>query len=65
MDRAETAAHECSLTSGGRVGVPREEEEDFDFEEALWSIHIDLVGLNEEAAGLAARLARNFEALGV
>jgi type I restriction enzyme M protein len=40
-------------------------DEDFDFEEALRSIHIDLKGLNEEAADLAARIARNFEELGV
>ena len=39
-------------------------DEDFDFEEALRAIHIDLNGLNEEAAELAARIARNFEELG-
>ena len=32
---------------------PEEEDEDFDFEEVLRSIHIDLKGLNEEAAELA------------
>ncbi|MDE0457081.1 MAG: hypothetical protein OXI15_07315, partial [Chromatiales bacterium] len=42
-----------------------EEDEDFDFEEALRSIHLDLEGLNEEAERLAARIARNFEELGV
>ena len=44
--------------------VPDEEDEDFNFKEALRSIHIDLNGLNEEAAELAARIARNFEELG-
>ena len=40
-------------------------DEDFDFEETLRSIHIDLKGLNEDAAKLAARIARNFEELGM
>jgi type I restriction enzyme M protein len=66
VDRAEIAQHGWSLTPGRYVGVaPEEEDEDFDFEEALRSIHIDLKGLNEEAVGLAARIARNFEGLGV
>ena len=66
VDRVEIEAHDWSLTPGRYVGVaPEEEDEDFDFEEALRSIHIDLVGLNDEAAGLAARIARNFEELGV
>ena len=65
VDRAEVEAHDWSLTPGRYVGVaPREEEDEFDFEEALRSIHIDLKGLNEEAMALAARIARNFEELG-
>ena len=55
-----------SLTPGRYVGVaPVEEDEDFDFEEAMRSIHVDLNELNEEAAELAVRIARNFEELGV
>ena len=66
VDRAEIEAHDWSLTPGRYVGVaPEEVDEDFDFEEALRSIHIDLKGLNEEAVALAARIARNFEELGV
>ena len=66
VSRAEIAAHDHSLTPGRYVGVaPEEVDEDFDFEEALRSIHIDLKGLNEEAAELAARIARSFEELGV
>ena len=66
VSRAEIAAHDHSLTPGRYVGVaPEEVDEDFDFEEALRSIHIDLKGLNDEAAELAARIARNFEELGV
>ena len=64
--RVEIEAQDWSLTPGRYVGVaPEEEDEDFDFEEALRSIHIDLQGLNEEAADLAKRIARNFEELGV
>ena len=66
VDRAEIESHDWSLTPGRYVGVaPEEKDEDFDFEEALRVIHIDLKGLNEEATELAARIARNFEALGV
>jgi len=65
VSRAEMEAHDWSLTPGRYVGVaPEEVDEDFDFEEALRSIHIDLKGLNEEAVELAARIAKNFEELG-
>lgn len=65
VDRATLAAHDWSLTPGRYVGVaPEEADVDFDFEETLRAIHIDLKGLNEEAAELAARIARNFEELG-
>jgi type I restriction enzyme M protein len=66
VDRETIKAHDWSLTPGRYVGVaPEEEDKDFDFEEALRAIHIDLNGLNEEAAELAARIAKNFEELGV
>lgn len=65
VDRATIKAHDWSLTPGRYVGVaPEEADENFDFEEALRAIHIDLTGLNEEAAELAARIAKNFEELG-
>ncbi len=65
VDLSEIEAHDWSLTPGRYVGVaPEEEDENFDFEEVLRSIHVDLTGLNEEAAVLAARIARNFEELG-
>jgi len=65
VTREEVSAHDWSLTPGRYVGVaPEEVDEDFDFEEALRSLHIDLKGLNEEAAELAARIAKNFEELG-
>lgn len=66
VSRADIKAHDWSLTPGRYVGVaPQAVDEDFDFEEALRSIHIDLKGLNEEAAELAAKIARNFEELGI
>ena len=59
-------AADWSLTPGRYVGVaPEEVDEDFDFEEALRDIHIELQGLNAEAAELAEKIARNFEELGV
>lgn len=66
VTRDEIKAHDWSLTPGRYVGVaPEEIDEDFDFEEALRSIHIDLKGLNEEAVTLAARISKNFQELGV
>jgi type I restriction enzyme M protein len=65
VDRGTIKSHDWSLTPGRYVGVaPEEQNEEFDFEEALRAIHIDLKGLNEEAVELAARIARNFEELG-
>ena len=58
--------NDWSLTPGRYVGVaPEEEDEDFDFEETIREIHVELEGLNEEAARLAAKIARNFEGMGV
>ena len=44
VDRVEIEAHDWSLTPGRYVGVAPEEDEEFDFEEALRSIHADLRG---------------------
>ena len=66
VDRAEIEANDWSLTPGRYVGVaPEEEDEDFDFKEALREIHLELEDLNEEAAMLAQRIKKNFEELGV
>ena len=66
VSRAEIEANDWSLTPGRYVGVaPEEVDEEFDFEAALRDIHVELTGLNEEAVTLAARIARNFEELGV
>jgi type I restriction enzyme M protein len=64
VNRAGIRAEDWSLTPGRYVGVaPEMEDEDFDFEDALRSLHIDLRGLNEEAVELAARITRNFQEL--
>ena len=66
VDIKEIEANDWSLTPGRYVGVaPEEEDEDFDFEEALRDIHVELQGLNEEAVGLAEKIAQNFRELGV
>lgn len=66
VDRAELEANDWSLTPGRYVGVaPEEEDEDFDFEEALRDIHMELAELNQEASELAAKIQKNFEGLGV
>ena len=62
----EIAANDWSLTPGRYVGVaPEEQDEDFDFEEALREIHVELADLDAEATRLAAKIRRNFEELGV
>jgi len=62
----EIAANDWSLTPGRYVGVaPEEVDEDFDFEEALREIHVELEDLNAEAARLAAVIKRNFEEPGI
>jgi len=66
VDRAEIKANDWSLTPGRYVGVaPEEVDEDFDFEEALRDIHVELEDLNAEAIKLAATIKKNFEELGV
>jgi type I restriction enzyme M protein len=65
VDRAEVEATDWSLTPGRYVGVaPPEEDEDFDFEQTLRDIHVELADLNKEAADLAAKIQENFEELG-
>lgn len=66
VDRADIEANDWSLTPGRYVGVaPGEEDENFDFEEALREIHVELEDLNAEATVLAATIKKNFEELGV
>ena len=65
VDRKEIEAADWSLTPGRYVGVaPPEEDEDFDFEQALRDIHTELADLNKEAIELATSIQANFEELG-
>ena len=66
IDLKEPEENDWSLTPGRYVEVaPGEEDEDFDFEETIREIHLELEGLNEEAAAIAVAIARNFEELGL
>jgi len=65
VDRAAIKDADWGLTPGRYVGVaPQEEDEDFDFEQTLRDIHIELADLNKEAAELAMKIQENFEELG-
>ena len=66
VEREKLEANDWSLTPGRYVGVaPEEVDEDFDFEEALRDIHVELKDLNEEANVLAEAISKNFEELGI
>ncbi len=41
-----------------------EEDEDFDFEQTVRDIHVELADLNREAVELAATIQANFDGLG-
>jgi type I restriction enzyme M protein len=65
VDMVEIEANDWSLTPGRYVGVaPEEEDKDFDFEETLRVIHVELSELNEEAVLLASKIQKNIEGLG-
>ena len=64
VDRAEVERNDWSLTPGRYVGVaPEEVDEDFDFEEAMRDIQVELEGLNDEAAELAKTIAKYLQEL--
>ena len=66
VDKADIKAADWSLTPGRYVGVaPPEVDEDFDFEQSLRDIHVELSDLNKEAVDLAAKIQENFEELGI
>ncbi|UUZ62969.1 type I restriction-modification system subunit M [Polaromonas sp. P1-6] len=66
VTRAEIEAADWSLTPGRFVGVaPAEVDEDFDFEQTLRDIHVELGDLNRESVELALRIQENYEELGV
>lgn len=66
VDMADIEAADWSLTPGRYVGVaPPEVDEDFDFEQSLRDIHVELSDLNKEAVDLASKIQENFEELGI
>ena len=66
VDRPEIKDNDWSLTPGRYVGVaPEEVDENFDFEEAMREIHVELEDLNNESVTLAATIKKNFEELGI
>jgi type I restriction enzyme M protein len=66
VDRKEIEAADWSLTPGRYVGVSTEPPDpDFDFEQTIRDIHTELADLNKEAAGLAEKIQKNFEELGI
>jgi len=66
VTRADIEAADWSLTPGRFVGVaPAEVDEDFDFEQTLRDIHLELADLNRESVDLAVKIQTNFEELGV
>jgi type I restriction enzyme M protein len=65
-DQKEIEGADWRLSPGQYVGVaPEEVDEDFDFEQAIRDIHIELADLNRESAELAAKIEENFEEFGI
>jgi type I restriction enzyme M protein len=66
VSRADIKAADWSLTPGRYVGVaPAEGDADFDFEQTMHDIHMELTELNQEATELVANIQRNFQDLGL
>src|SRR5260370_28205904 len=66
VERKEIEAADWRLAPGRFVGVaPPDVDEDFDFEQNLTNIHIELADLNREAAGLAETIQENLQVLSV
>ncbi|MDP2237473.1 MAG: class I SAM-dependent DNA methyltransferase [Bacteroidales bacterium] len=61
VSQAEIEAKDWSLSPGRYVGVDTSTDDDFDYEERLNEIHIELEGLNEEAFALAKTISENFK----
>ena len=61
VSQKEIEAKDWSLSPGRYVGVDAAADDDFDYEERLAEIHIELEGLNEEAIALANAISNNFK----
>jgi type I restriction enzyme M protein len=65
VSQAEIEAKDWSLSPGRYVGVDTATDDDFDYEERLNEIHIELEGLNEEAIELAKSIAENYRSISI
>ncbi|MCB9015624.1 MAG: N-6 DNA methylase [Lentimicrobiaceae bacterium] len=65
VTQKEIEAKDWSLSPGRYVGVDTSTDEDFDYEERLNEIHIELEGLNEEAIALAKTISENYKELAI
>lgn len=66
VNRSELKENDWSLTPGRYVGVaPEEDDPDFDFDETIRTIHIELEELNVKAADLEKIISENFKKLGI
>jgi type I restriction enzyme M protein len=61
VNKKELEAKDWSLSPGRYVGVDTTSNDDIDFEERLNEIHIEIEGLNEEAALLAQTIIENYK----
>jgi type I restriction enzyme M protein len=61
VTQKEIEAKDWSLSPGRYVGIDTAADDDFDYEERLNEIHIELEGLNEEAVALVNAISENFK----
>ena len=65
VTQKEIETKDWSLSPGRYVGVDTAPDDDFDYEERLYEIHIELEGLNEEAISLAKTISENYNEIAV
>ncbi|MGD0754505.1 MAG: N-6 DNA methylase [Bacteroidales bacterium] len=63
VSQKEIETKDWSLSPGRYVGVDTSTDDDFNYEERLSEIHIELEGLNEEAIRLASTISDNYKEL--
>jgi type I restriction enzyme M protein len=63
VTQKEIEAKDWSLSPGRYVGVDTATDDDFDYEERLAEIHIELEGLNEEAKNLVTTIQENYKSI--
>lgn len=64
IDRDEIKETDWSLTPGRYVGVaPPDRDEDFEFDQTMRDIHVELADLDKEASALALTIQRNLSEL--